>query len=116
MGQEIQKATKVSNPSQTSEIGRFQMAVFYAGNTMSKMMATATDTYNGKNGCACGCGGSYASPDSAAGKKRIAKIMKADEDKVIFTVFSGDGDEGCVEVENEDGTRVTRVYVKVGTN
>jgi hypothetical protein len=28
MGQEIQKVTKVSNPSQTSEIGRFQMAKY----------------------------------------------------------------------------------------
>ena len=89
------------------------MAVFYAGNTISKMMETATDTYNGvADMCACGCAGSYAAPDSAAGKKRIAKIIKAAvDDKVIFTVFSG-GDEGCVEVEN--GTRVTRVYVKVG--
>jgi hypothetical protein len=109
MGQEIQKATKVSNPSQTSEIGRFQVAM----KSTMEMMETATDTYNGKTGCACGCGGSYAAPDSVAGKKRIAKIMKANPEKVEFIAFSN-GTEGCVEIENEDGTRVTRIYVKVG--
>jgi hypothetical protein len=47
MGQEIQKASKVSNPSQTSEIGRFQMAKYPAitavistdGNAMAIMGA-----------------------------------------------------------------------------
>ena len=36
-----------------------------------------TDTYNGKTGCACGCGGDYSSTESVAGKKRIKKIMDA---------------------------------------
>jgi len=75
-----------------------------------EMLEDATDTYNGKTGCACGCGGSYAEVDSVAGKKRIAKILKADLAKVIVTPF-GDG-TGCLEIENADGSRVVRVYVK----
>ena len=82
--------------------------------SIARMIENATDTYNGKNGfCACGCVGTYAAPDSFAGKKRIAKIMNASPEKVEFIAFSC-GTEGCVEMENEDGTRVTRVYVKVG--
>ena len=84
--------------------------------SISEMIAAATDTYNGKTGCACGCGGSYAAPDSAAGKKRIAKIMKASRENpfgVAWVPFSC-GTEGVVEIESEDGTRVTRIYVKVG--
>ena len=78
--------------------------------SLLEMLEGATDTYNGKTGCACGCGGSYAGADSVAGQKRIAKIKKADPAKVIVTPFS-DG-EGCVEIENADGSRVTRIYVK----
>ena len=77
--------------------------------SLLEMLEGATDTYNGKSDtCACGCAGSYAAPDSVAGQKRIAKIMNADPAKVIVTPFS-DG-EGCVEIEN--GSRVTRIYVK----
>jgi hypothetical protein len=78
-----------------------------------KMLETATDTYNGKTGCACGCGGSYASVDSLAGQKRIKKIMNADASKVVFHPFT-DGKSGCFEIYNQDGSRVVRVYVKVG--
>ena len=77
-----------------------------------KMLETATDTYNGKTGCACGCGGNYASVDSLAGQKRIKKIMNADSSKVVYFPFS-DG-RGCLEIENKDGSRVVRVYVNAG--
>jgi hypothetical protein len=77
-----------------------------------KMLEMATDTYNGKTGCACGCGGNYASAESVAGKKRIQKIMKADSSKVMYADF-GHG-EGCFEMYNQDGSRVVRVYVKAG--
>lgn len=76
-----------------------------------QMLENATDTYNGKTGCACGCGGTYASTDSLAGQKRIKKIMNADLAKLA--AFDFGGGEGCVELENRDGTRVTRVYYKV---
>lgn len=76
-----------------------------------QMLENATDTYNGKTGCACGCGGTYADVDSVAGQKRIKKIMNADPAKVLFVPF-GNGEEGCIEIENRDGTRVTRIYVK----
>ena len=76
----------------------------------AEMLETATETYNGKTGCACGCGGSYADPDSVAGKKRINKIMNANPERVKFFQF-GNRSEGCVEIENADGTRATRVYV-----
>jgi hypothetical protein len=79
-----------------------------------EMLETAAETYNGKTGCACGCGGSYADANTPAGQKRIKKIMNASPDKVVFVPFS-DG-SGCLEIENRDGTRVTRVYVKGETN
>ena len=78
--------------------------------TRSEILKTATNTYNGKTGCACGCGGSYAYPETVAGKKRINKIMNANPERVKFHPF-GNGVEGCLEIENADGTRVTRVYV-----
>ena len=69
----------------------------------------ATETYNGKNECACGCGGTYADANSATGQKRIKKILSADPTKIKWVDF-GNG-EGCYELENREGTRVTRVYV-----
>ena len=76
-----------------------------------ELLDTASQTYTGKTGCACGCGGSYADANTPAGQKRINKIMNADPAKVMFVPFN-DG-EGCLEIENKDGTRVTRVYVKM---
>jgi hypothetical protein len=76
-----------------------------------QMLENATDTYNGETGCACGCGGTYASTDSLAGQKRIKKIMNADPAKLA--AFDFGGGEGCIELENKTGTRVTRVYYKV---
>jgi hypothetical protein len=71
----------------------------------------ATDTYNGKTGCACGCAGNYANAQSVAGQTRIRRILKADFSKVLFYDF-GHG-EGCYDLENATGTRCVRVYVKV---
>jgi hypothetical protein len=76
------------------------------------MLENATDTYNGKTGCACGCGGRYDSSESISGQKRIKKIMNADP-ATVQAVHFGNG-EGCLEIVNQDGTRVTRVYFKVG--
>jgi len=76
----------------------------------TEMLKNATNTYNGKTGCACGCGGDYAEPNTISGQLRIKRIMNADQRKVAFVPF-GDG-EGCLEIENQDGTRVTRVYIK----
>ena len=68
-----------------------------------------TKTYNGKTGCACGCGGTYAEAGTLAANKRIQFINK-NWDQVKAFHWNG---ESCYEVENRDGTRVTRVYVKV---
>ena len=76
-----------------------------------KMLENATNTYNGETGCACGCGGTYADTDSVVGQKRIKKIMNADPAKVANFDFGGG--EGCIELENATGTRVTRIYYKV---
>lgn len=76
----------------------------------TQLLEFATDTYNGKTGCACGCGGNYAGAESVAGQKRIKKILNANPEKVAYFDFGGG--YGCLEVENEDGTRVTRVYVQ----
>jgi hypothetical protein len=78
--------------------------------SVNQMLENATDTYNGKTGCACGCGGTYAGAESVAGQKRIKKILNANPEKVAYFDFGGG--EGCLEIENRDGTRVTRVYVK----
>lgn len=78
--------------------------------SVNQMLENATDTYNGKTGCACGCGGTYESVESVAGQKRIKKILNANPEKVAYFDFGGG--EGCLEIENRDGTRVTRVYVK----
>lgn len=79
--------------------------------TTIQMLENATNTYNGKTGCACGCGGDYMPTDSAAGQRRINKIMFADPAKL--TTYDFGNNEGCVELENKDGTRVTRIYYKV---
>lgn len=74
-----------------------------------ELLDNATKTYSGKTGCACGCGGNYANAITPAGQQRIKRILKADPAKVVFINFN-DG-EGCLEIENREGTRVTRVYV-----
>lgn len=77
---------------------------------MAITMDQVTRTYNGKTGCACGCGGSYADAETKAAKSRLAFINR-NMDRV--KAFHWDG-ESCYEVENREGTRVTRVYVKAG--
>ena len=70
-----------------------------------------TDTYNGKTGCACGCTGSYASAESLIGQKRIARLLNSKREVKLIEFGNG---EGCYEIENRDGSRVLRVYYKVG--
>jgi hypothetical protein len=53
-----------------------------------------------KTGCACGCGGTYASTDSLAGQKRIKKIMNADPAKLA--AFDFGGGEGCIEIGKQN--------------
>lgn len=67
-------------------------------------------TYNGKPGCACGCRGQYTERGeiSAAVKRRVAFINK-NMDHADVLHWTG---RSCYEVENETGTRVTRVYVR----
>lgn len=69
-----------------------------------------TRTYRGKNECACGCGGTYSEPGSRAEKMRVDFINKNLDKAQVINL----SDEDCYEVENRDGSRVTRVYVKVG--
>jgi hypothetical protein len=78
--------------------------------SIQELLETAYDTYNGKTGCACGCGGNYAPADSVSGQRRIKKLLNANPERVAFVPFS-DRITGCVEIENQDGTRVTRIYV-----
>lgn len=79
--------------------------------SIQELLDTATQTYNGKTGCACGCGGTYADAITPEGQKRIKRILNSDPSKIQLINFK-DG-EGCLEIENRDGTRVTRVYVTV---
>lgn len=70
-------------------------------------------TYSGKDGCACGCAGSYAESDSVATKKRLAKInqnldkCRIDDlpDYFIFELITKHSDD------YSDG-RVIRAYVQ----
>lgn len=67
-------------------------------------------TYNGKTGCACGCGGEYTEDgdtESRAVKLRVSKINANMESAVISEYL----DEDIYELVSEDGERVTRVYV-----
>lgn len=74
--------------------------------------ANITRTYNGKTGCACGCGGDYTEAGDTTNKvlKRIDVIRKnLHRAEVDYWT-----DETCYSVENAAGTRVTRIYVKAG--
>lgn len=78
-------------------------------------------TYNGLTGCACGCGGDYIYPEhsteasaewgkrSNAGVTRRLNFINAHLDRAEIDTFD---DEIIYSVENEDGTRVTRIYAK----
>ncbi|MCU0297308.1 MAG: hypothetical protein MUF33_02170 [Candidatus Nanopelagicales bacterium] len=68
-----------------------------------------SDTYNGLDGCACGCGGTYAA-DGAAATRRIRTINKAIEDGTLTLVQINH--DGTIIYEHRTGQdRVTRVYV-----
>lgn len=74
-------------------------------------LKNATETYNGKaDTCACGCAGTYADAKTPKGIKRINQIIDADPEKVSYHDFGGG--EGCLDLENRTGTRVTRIYIK----
>ena len=66
-----------------------------------------TNTYQGKQGCACGCGGSYARVGRAV-TMRLNRINRAiaNGEEVTFDDF---GDENCFEYVAPNGA-VTRVY------
>ena len=62
-------------------------------------------TYNGEQGCACGCRGTYATEGAAVTRRLNTLLAHADE--VLVENF---GRETCYEYEAPSG-RVTRVYV-----
>lgn len=89
-----------------------------------------TNTYCGATGCACGCGGTYASPTHAADnapewrtvndravKIRLNKILKAlkDEPEAVHVEPFGDSFIWDYEYGNENAhgeRRVIRIYAK----
>ena len=80
--------------------------------------ATVTKTYNGLDGCACGCGGDYAGPNTTKTVRRIATLNR--KTNLTALVWPADGGrwEVCYETvtaRDEDGepTRVTRAYALV---
>jgi hypothetical protein len=82
-------------------------------------LAQVVTTYNGLEGCACGCGGTYVDgplgdkPDQGLGtaiKRRVTKI-NANLDKVQR--FDGLGYEVIYELTH-GRDRVTRVYFEEG--
>jgi hypothetical protein len=68
--------------------------------------AKVITTYSGKDGCACGCRGTYA-PVGPAVKRRVNKL-NANWERVER--FPYPGGETCYELL--DGERVTWVYVQ----
>jgi hypothetical protein len=74
-----------------------------------------TNTYNGKDGCACGCGGDYATPaeNMKKVKSRVNRINAALADpKRAHTVgVQMDREEAIYYIENEKTNRAVRVYV-----
>jgi len=76
MGQEIQKASKVSNPSQTSEIGRFQMAKYPA--------ITAVISSDGN---------AFAIMGAVTGAMKRGGVPKEDIDAYFAEATSGDYDK-----------------------
>jgi hypothetical protein len=72
--------------------------------------ANIIKTYNGKTGCACGCGGDYTQAGDTSDKvlKRINFIRK-NLHRAEVDYYT---DEVIYSVENDTGTRVTRIYVK----
>ena len=99
-------------------------ATYWKEITVPVNAADVTRTYNGKSGCAGGCGGDYANANTRAGKTRINKVNKYLE-STLMVVFDTPHKKGpdevvecCVEIPNafdESGewVRCTRVYFTV---
>jgi hypothetical protein len=89
-----------------------------------------TNTYCGKTGCACGCGGAYAAPLHADAnswtprsdrtvKMRLNKLMKAWKDNPASVTVEPFGDSCIWEYEygahnDYDECRVIRIYATRG--
>jgi len=67
-------------------------------------------TYNGEQGCACGCGGDYmyTNETPATAAKHIAKI------NARLKSNSSDVENGGNYISIEGATRATRIYLKDG--
>lgn len=70
--------------------------------------AWVTDTYAGKDGCACGCGGNYLPPTTPAGKARITRLNKQLNDRAWFCK-AYHGCDSWVEVRTGEH-RCIRIY------
>lgn len=75
-----------------------------------------TTTYNGLEGCACGCGGDYIDgPRGTTGYHKkggpglTRRLNTINRNATEVEVFEGFGDELIAELVNGNG-RVTRVY------
>lgn len=78
-----------------------------------------TKAYNGKQGCMCGCKGTYAEPDTAAAKARVRKVMNfvgpMRPDRAGCPDQAGYAGEPFMDeryVYVQEGDRVTCVYFK----
>lgn len=69
--------------------------------------AKVRTTYNGRLGCACGCGGTYAQAGAAV--TRRVNLINNNLDKV--EVMSGLNGETIYMLEDLERGRATRVYV-----
>ena len=83
--------------------------------------AIINSTYNGKTGCACGCGGDYTEKGENTGKakSRINKINKFFSQKPTSVTVYDFSDEMLYEITTsvgEEFDRVTRVYVAKAGN
>lgn len=67
-------------------------------------------TYQGQDGCACGCGGTYARPENES-EVRTAKARLNRMNKAIAAGTGGLCQEGIYEASTGE-TSVVRVYVK----
>jgi hypothetical protein len=71
-------------------------------------ISEVTNSYNGKDGCACGCAGTYATKGPALTKR--VKLINENMDAVQIYA---DSEETVFEYTSPTG-RVTRLYVAVG--
>jgi hypothetical protein len=87
---------------------------YTATNVTTIDFADIKSTYNGKTGCACGCGGNYFETEFAenaeVNTKHYKSIISAIKNNKATLEFFGCG----VEVANPSYTKVTRIYFKDG--